>query len=100
MTATVVTAGIIPEFTRGDRLRRARELTGMDQTEFANHIGASRGTVSNAERNKRPSNLVMRAWSLGSGVPLVWLETGKAPEDDPEPGLPYTARDSNPEPAD
>lgn len=83
---TTQPAGIIPEFLLPDRLRRAREVTGMTQGEFANHIGVARQTISNAERGaKDPSRLVMRAWALGTGVPLQWLETGTAP-DGPGPG--------------
>ena len=75
--------GIIPQWSLADRMRKAREVTGLDQTEFGERIGASRATVSNAERgNTTPSRLVIRAWALGSGVPLVWLETGNAPTDD------------------
>ena len=79
-------AGIIPQWSLADRMRKAREVTGLDQAEFGDRIGVSRGTVSNAERgNVSPSRLVIRAWALGSGVPLQWLETGKAP-DEPGPG--------------
>lgn len=79
MHMTQQPAGTIPAFTVGDRLRKSRELTGLDQTDFAAQLGVSRGTVSNYERssteNRKP--IVMRAWALATGVPLVWLETGE-----------------------
>ena len=39
----------------GDRLRRARALTGMDQREFAERLGMSRTTVGRAETDTRDS---------------------------------------------
>lgn len=93
---------MIPEFTIGDRLRKARELTGLDQIGFADLAGISKNTVSNAETgNRRPSRLVVRAWAMASGVPLAWIETGQAPASEPGPDddpAGYTPSDSNREP--
>ena len=44
------TTGQVPEWSIEDRLRKARDLTGLDQDEFAELIGVSRGTVSSYER--------------------------------------------------
>lgn len=78
-------AGQTPEWTIADRLRKARELTGMKQNEFADEIGISRGTVSNYERGlgpfKRPYLL---AWALGAGVPLEWLTNTESPPKTPQ----------------
>lgn len=75
--------GSIPEWTVGDRLRKAREHTGMDQAQFAEHAGLSRTGVSNAEVGKSvPRRSTLRVWALASGVPLQWIETGKAPSPD------------------
>ena len=77
--------GAIPEFTQGDRLRKARELTGLTAQEFADEIGVSRGTITNAETDARQvRSITMRAYALRTGVPLTWLETGEAPVQ-PEP---------------
>lgn len=72
------TAGAIPEWTIADRLRKAREVTGMDQRQFADRSGISRNTVSNYETGKttRFSRPMLAAWSMATGVPLAWLETG------------------------
>lgn len=59
------------DFTLGDRLRKARVRAGLDQTELAQRIAVSRGTVSNYElgRGKRPpKTLVLRAWAHECGV--------------------------------
>ena len=75
--------GIVPQFTQSDRLRKAREVTGLDQGQFAEVAGISRQTVSNYESGARePRGLYLRAWAEASGVNLLWLETGEAPSDD------------------
>ncbi|WP_405472347.1 helix-turn-helix domain-containing protein [Paenarthrobacter ilicis] len=71
---------VIPQFTVADRLRKAREHTGLDQLEFAEELGVSRATVSNNERGVvSPRKIVLKAWALRTGVPVSWLETGEAP---------------------
>lgn len=88
-------AGVIPEFTMSDRLRKAREMTGLDQAEFAGELGVSRQTVSNYEMgNTTPRRLTLRAWSLRTGVPVVWLETGEVPPPGDGDG---TSNDARPE---
>lgn len=73
------------EWTIADRLRKAREATGLDQTEFAKLIGVSRGTVSNYERGvdsyKRP---VLLAWAADTGVTVDWFMTGLEPHSSAE----------------
>lgn len=85
----------IPEFTRGDRLRKARSLTGLTTREFADKIGVSHGTVSNAEGDHRSvRKITMNAWALATGVPVEWLEHGTLPGDGPDGGqtlAPYFA---------
>ncbi|MFB9775394.1 helix-turn-helix domain-containing protein [Brevibacterium otitidis] len=72
--------GIVPELTIGQRLRVARELTGLEQREFASEIGISRTSVSALEGGRsKPRQLTLRAWSSRTGVSLHWLETGEAP---------------------
>lgn len=81
-----MTTGNVPQWTITDRLRKARELTGLDQGEFASDIGASRGTVSNYERgSKSHKRSVLMTWAMRSGVPLEWLLTGQATPDAPAP---------------
>lgn len=77
----------IPEWTLGDRLRKARLMAGLEQQEFADELGISRGTVHNYEmdrtRVKRPFLL---AWSMRTGVPMEWLERGVLPAHSPTDG--------------
>lgn len=68
----------VPEWTVGDRLRKARESRGFDQAEFAAETGISRGTIGNYELGKTGAYkpVYMRAWAMATGVSLKWLETG------------------------
>lgn len=73
-------AGIIPEWTMADRLRKAREVSDLDQTELAQRIDVSRQTISNYESGRvAPRKIVLKQWALATGVPLEWIETGHAP---------------------
>lgn len=78
----------VPEWTVGDRLRKAREVLGLEQGPFAELIGVSRGTVSNYERGttRAYKPIVMRAWAMAAGVSLHWLETGMGSPATPPPG--------------
>ena len=78
--------GTVPEWTIPDRLRKARELTGLDQSEFANALGVSRGTVSNYERGSRVYRRpVLLAWAMCAGVPMEWLQ---GEQESPRPASP------------
>ena len=75
--------GAIPQWTVADRLRKAREMTGMDQGQFAEHAGLSRTGVNAAEGGKTtPRRSTLKLWALSTGVPLQWIETGEAPSRD------------------
>ncbi|MCB4209178.1 helix-turn-helix domain-containing protein [Arthrobacter sp. UM1] len=77
---SIEAVGIIPTWSIGDRLRKARELAGFDQGQLANALDISRNTVSNYEKgNVEPRKIVLKAWSFTTGVSLTWLETGVAP---------------------
>lgn len=74
-------AGEVLVFTRGDRLRKARERLGLDQGPFAEHIGVSRNTVSSYERDgtERVKPIVIRMWAMATGVDEHWLMHGEGP---------------------
>jgi transcriptional regulator with XRE-family HTH domain len=73
----------VPEFTVADRLRKARETAGLDQSEFAARAEISRTTIINYEHGRRvPRAVYLRAWSIASGVDLRWLTTGHADDGD------------------
>lgn len=73
-------AGQVPQWTVGDRLRKAREVTGLTQKTFAARIDVGHRTVTNYENDAvEPRMIVLKQWALLSGVPLGWLITGEAP---------------------
>lgn len=77
----------VPEFTLGDRLRRAREACGMTQAELAGTIGISQRSISNYEADVTvPNLLVIRTWASTTQVNLPWLAYGDAGAGDPGPG--------------
>ncbi|MGX7679111.1 helix-turn-helix transcriptional regulator [Jatrophihabitans sp. DSM 45814] len=96
--------GIVPIWTVADRLRKSREFAGLDQGSLAEAIEVSRNTISNYESGRvTPRRIVLRQWSLRTGVPLEWIETGNAERhrpDGPDDGDECAARDLNPQPAD
>jgi len=79
--------GVIPEFTVGERLRKAREVIGLDQDQLGDEIAMSRNSVSNYETGATThlKPIYLRAWALRTGVPLSWLVTGIA---NPQPNEP------------
>ena len=87
---TAHTPRTIPEFTLGDRLRKARELTGLSVRRFAEEIGVSHGTITNAEGDRRAVRpITIKAYAMKTGVPFEWLATGvmpNGPEDGPDGG--------------
>ena len=72
--------GAADPFHMGDRIRKAREHTGMNRQEFAHAVGIHRETLAkyedSGENVKRPALLSI---AMSSGVRLEWLESGKLP---------------------
>jgi transcriptional regulator with XRE-family HTH domain len=95
---------MVPQWTVGDRLKKAREATGRTQFEFGEEIGLSRGIVANLETDTTPAKKpIIVAWAFATGVDLHWLLTGEElPEPDPDgpDGGLLPDLDSNQEPAD
>jgi transcriptional regulator with XRE-family HTH domain len=86
--STPTIAGVVPEWTLADRLRKARETCGLNQTELGELTGISRRAISRYESSEAtPRRPHVIAWAMATGVSLAWLEE-------------CAVRDSNPEPAD
>lgn len=60
-------------------------MTGLNTREFAERIGVSQPTVTNAENDNNKNGvrkITLNAWALATGVPVEWLETGANPDGD------------------
>jgi transcriptional regulator with XRE-family HTH domain len=77
----IVEGGAIPQWTLGDRLRKARESRGLTQTELSAVIGVSRRSISKYEVGEgEPGQPQLIAWALATGVALDWLEGDVRPK--------------------
>lgn len=69
--------GQVPEWTMGDRLRKARSLTGMTVAQFAAASLISAKSINNYEADKYPPKLLaLKRWAEVTGVSESWLLTG------------------------
>ena len=79
--------GIVPKWTPGDRIRKARKVAGMGQTELAQAIEVAHSTVASWESDPRED----RAFPISTyekiaeatGVSAEWLAFGD-PATDPD----------------
>lgn len=92
---------IVPEWTLGDRLRKALEASDTPVQEIADYLDVNRNTISRWIHDKSPvkrSTLII--WAATTGVDPDWLETGTAGLENQADRDLYASRDLNPEPAD
>ena len=67
--------GEVPQWSVGDRMRKARVGAGLKQPEMATEIGIGHRSVINYEADLRtPPRPVLVSWALRTGVPLWWLQ--------------------------
>jgi transcriptional regulator with XRE-family HTH domain len=67
---------MIPTWTRGERMAKARNSAGLDQDQMGELLGVSDKTISSWETEKRqPRNMmkVLKTWAEITDVPLWWL---------------------------
>lgn len=69
----------IPEFSLGDRLRKAREVANLSQQELADEIGVSRRSIVRYESAAKAPKSVTLLYAMRTGVPAAWLLTGSVP---------------------
>lgn len=71
-----MTESRIPEWTVGDRLRKARDLAGLSQGEMADKLGVKRTSLSAWERGEnQPRNFldIVNRWGEITGVDPGWI---------------------------
>lgn len=71
---------VTPEFTLGDRLRKAREVSGMDMQDLATMIDVHRQSIARYEQGiVVPRKHIILSWSWATGVDAEWI-SGEPPE--------------------
>jgi transcriptional regulator with XRE-family HTH domain len=95
---------MVPQFTLADRLRKARDVTKLNQQEFGEIIGLSRKQIVNLENETTAARKpLVIAWAFATGVDVDWLLTGQESEKPTDPegpdGLKLPDLDSNQEPS-
>lgn len=70
----------IPQWTVGDRLRKAREEANIGVEEIAVMLGRNRNSVTRYEHAHTVDSLVVRAYAEFTSTPMEWLLTGFGPE--------------------
>ena len=83
MTQSPASRGSIPSLTLGWRLRMSLDYANISVQQMANQLGVSRTTLSRwmADKGERPKRAYLSQWSLSTGVPYEWIDSGKAPPD-------------------
>lgn len=78
MKDTAATSGAVPEWTLGDRLRKARTRVKANQDDIASKLRISTRSIANYESDTtQPSYLVVKEWAEVTGVDLNWLMNGE-----------------------
>lgn len=72
---------MVPNWTVGDRLRKARELAGFSVNSMASELHVARNTIARWEHGRGgvPRTALM-SYALVCEVPMGWLETGLVEE--------------------
>jgi transcriptional regulator with XRE-family HTH domain len=92
---------LVPDWTLGDRMRKALDVSGTPVHEIAEYLDVSRQTIGRWLHDRGPvKRHVLITWAATTGVDLWWLETGTAGLENQTGRDQYAIRDSNPEPAD
>jgi transcriptional regulator with XRE-family HTH domain len=68
--------GVIPVWTFGDRMRKARRRSGMTTGEFAQALGITQSALGQYETDRSvPRNIVRMAQKVEAltGIPAAWM---------------------------
>lgn len=69
-----MTEPMVPTWTLGDRMRKARVMAGLEQADMAEQLGVSRPTISGWERDRtEPRATQLLAWAEATGHNIEWL---------------------------
>lgn len=67
-----------------ERIKTVRKNANLNQTEFADRIGASRDKIASYETGRViPTDTVLKLISKEFGISYAWLKTGEGDMEDP-----------------
>lgn len=90
--------GSVPHLSLRQRIRIARENSGLKQAEMAAKIGIGRATYAKTEQGLRdPRRGELLAIATLTGTDFAWLATGETPTGGTGGSEGGTIKDSNPE---
>jgi transcriptional regulator with XRE-family HTH domain len=72
-----MTDTLIPEFTVGDRLKKARLAAGISLGEMADALDVGRSTLQRWEKATTAKRSALMLYSMRTGVPVEWIEFGR-----------------------
>lgn len=73
-----MTTALVPTWTLGDRLAKARHLTGLAQKAFGARLDISEASVKRYEANEAvPKRVITLGWAVATGVSPEWLAYGE-----------------------
>jgi transcriptional regulator with XRE-family HTH domain len=69
---------VVPEWTLGERLAKARRSADMSREDMASYLGLSIQAIGTYETGRhQPKLAVLRAWAQRAAVPFDWLCLGE-----------------------
>jgi transcriptional regulator with XRE-family HTH domain len=92
--------GTVPSWTFGDKVRKARDTTGLGQKEFAAKIGVTASSLAAYETGRaaprfRDAPVIAASIQLLTGIPREWFLV----EDGPQPINPTKVQQKDYKPA-
>ena len=93
-------ASHIPEWTVGERLRKAREDSGLSQEDLGREISVSKRQIVYYENDsKTPKHGEFLLWQMITRVPAEWLKTGAEQSNNTDPDNGSRLWESDPRPS-
>lgn len=74
MTDTLTAQPLLPVWTVGDRLAKAREFADLSQQQMADQLCISRRSIVRHETAATPPRSIVLAYASVTKVPVWWLE--------------------------
>lgn len=79
------TLGLVPSWTFGDKVRKARDITALGQKEFAEKIGITPSSLAAYETGRtsprfKDAPVIAKSIQMLTGIPYAWFLVEDGPE--------------------